>query len=161
MALLQKLSPVQARELSVLIELEACWENLRVDPPKTPEQGPSLKELQQKQKAYEAFHLKLVAYNKGYRPAHVPELLLNTADRLSAWCQSMIALHLALQDDAQAYCPTHLLEKAYRWANRLSDKMKTVRIARPSPSRTISAAILELQELAQWCANLSASKLAG
>jgi hypothetical protein len=163
MAILQKFSAHlgQARELSLLIELEACWENLRVDQPTTAEHVLSLKELQHKQKAYEAFRVKLVAYNKVYRPAYVPEMLLNTADRLSAWCQSMIALHLAVQDDPQACCPTHLLERAYRWANRLSDKMKTGRIARPSPSRTISAAILELQDVAQWCASLSASERAG
>lgn len=158
MALLQKLSAPQARELAVLIELEACWENLRVCLPKTPELAASLKELQQKQKAYEAFRVKLVAYNKAYRPAHVPELLLNTPDRLSAWCQSMAALYLAIQDD-QAY-PTHLLEKAHRWADQLSDKIKTGRITRPSVSRTVSDAILELQDIAQWCTSLSPSKLA-
>jgi hypothetical protein len=159
MALLQKLSPPQARELAMLIELEACWENLRVGPPKTPELAASLKELQHKQKAYEAFRVKLVAYNKAYRPAHVPELLLNTPDRLSAWCQSMVALNLAIQDD-QAY-PTHLLEKAHRWANQLSDKLKAVRITRPPVARTVAGAILELQNIAQWCTSLSQSKLAG
>ena len=161
MSHLQNLSPVQTKELSLLIELEACWENLRVYPPMTPQQPGTLKELQQKQKAYEAFHVKLVAYNKGYRPAHVPELLLNTADRLCAWCRSVIALLLAVQDDAGAPYPAHLLEKAYRWADRLSDKMKTPRIPRPSPSRAIPAAIRELEELAQWCANQSPCKLAG
>ena len=71
----------------------------------------------------------------------------------------MAELYLAIEDD-QAY-PTHLLEKAHRWANQLSDKMKTARITRPSVPRTVSAAILELQKLAQWCASLSESKLAG
>jgi hypothetical protein len=161
MSLLHKLSPLQARDLAQLIELEACWENLRIYPPKAPEQTVSLKELQQKQKAYEAFHVKLTAYNKGYRPAHVPELLLNTPDRLSAWCQSVIALHAAVQDEAPASCPTHLLEKAYRWANRLSDKMNAAPIARPSSSHTISALIGELQDLSLWCDGLSATKRAG
>ena len=159
MLLLQKLSPPQARELATLIELEACWENLRVCLPRTPELAASLKELQQKQKAYEAFRVKLVAYNKAYRPAHVPEQLLNTPDRLSAWCQSMAGLSLALQDD-QAY-PTHLIEKAQRSADQVSDKMKTVRVTRLSVSRTVSGAILELQNIAQWCTSLSQSKLAG
>ena len=161
MSLFQKLSAVQTRELSLLVDLEACWENLRVYPPPGAEQGATLKELQQKQKAYEAFHVKLVAYNKGYRPAHVPELLLNTPDRLSAWCRSMIALHSAAQDDPQVHYPAHLLEKAYRWADRLCDKMNTARIPRQAQSRTIPAAIRELEDLAQWCANLSPSKLAG
>jgi hypothetical protein len=156
----RNLSSAQATQLSLLVDLEAFWENLRVDPLISPEKSPTLKELHQKQKAYEAFHAKLVSYNKNYRPAHVPELLLNTADRLGAWCRTMIDLHLALQHESQAHYPLHVLEKAYRWAAKLSDKLKMERIAPPPVSRTIPAAIRELEDLAQWCATLSPCKLA-
>src|SRR5438034_10094862 len=105
MFLIRSLSSAQARELSQLVEFEAGWENLRVCPPVAQEQAASVKELHQKQKAYEAFHAKLVAYNKGYRPAHVPELLLNTADRLGVWCRRMTDLLRAAQHDSQAYYP--------------------------------------------------------
>lgn len=160
MSVVRNLSAAQTAELSLLVDLEACWENLRADPPPAPDRAATLKELQQKQKAYEAFHVKLVAYNKGYRPAHVPELLLNTADRLAAWCRTMVHLHLALQHDAQAHYPAHLLQKAYRWADKLSDKLKIERVARPSQARSIPAAIQELEELANWCTSLTPAKLA-
>ncbi len=161
MFLIRNLSAAQARELSLLVELEAGWENLRVYPPIAQEPAATVKELHQKQKAYEAFHAKLVAYNKGFRPAHVPELLLNTADRLGAWCRRMMDLHRAVQHDSQAYYPVHLIEKAYRWADRLSDKRKVERIIRPTLCRDTPAAIRELENLAQWCESLSPSKLAG
>ena len=151
----QKLSPVQATELSVLVDLEARWENLRIYQPAVPGVVSTLKELHQKQKAYETFFAKLGTYNKRYRPAHVPELLLNNAARLGAWCWKMRDLNLQVQQDAQAHCPVHLLEKAYRWADRLADRLKKDRLVRQTPSGDMSAAIRELEELAQWCDNLS------
>jgi hypothetical protein len=64
-------------------------------------------------------------------------------------------LFLQVQDDPQTHCPTHLLAKAYRWADRVADRMKKERITRPAPSITIPAAIQELEELARWCDNVS------
>jgi hypothetical protein len=145
------LSPAQATELSLLVDLEARWENLRIYQPTTPGVVSTLKELHQKQKAYEAFFAKLAAYNKKYKPAHVPELLLNNATRLGLWCGRMRDLLARVQNDPQVHCPVHLLEKAYRWADRLSDRMKKDRIARPTLASNIAAAIRELDELAQWC----------
>jgi hypothetical protein len=69
------LGPAQAAELSLLVDLEARWENLRQTSPG------DLEDLHGRQKAYDTFHTKLVAYNKQYRPAHVPELLLWSAPR--------------------------------------------------------------------------------
>lgn len=159
MLLIRNLSATQARELSLLVELEACWENLRSFPPITQEQA--AKALHQKQKAYETFHVKLAAYNKGFRPAHVPELLLNTAERLGTWCRRMADLHRVAQHDSPAYYPVHLIDKAYRWADRLSDKRMVERISRPPQTRDTAAAIQDLESLAQWCESLSPSKLAG
>ena len=42
----------QNKELCLLVDLEARWENLRVYQPSIPLMAPSLKELHQKQKAY-------------------------------------------------------------------------------------------------------------
>jgi len=151
----QNLSSSQATELYLLVNLEAQWENLRIYQPVTPGGAVNLKELHQKQKAYEAFFAKLVPYNKQYRPAHVSELLLNSAPRLGVWCWRMRDLHLRVQHDSQAHYPVHLLEKAYRWADRLADRLKKDRITRPALSGTIPAAIRELEDLAQWCDNLS------
>src|SRR5579871_5391690 len=75
-------NPSQATELALLVELEARWENLRTNRLPSPEVPPTTQDLHGKQKAYEAFRLKLAAYNKRYTPAHVPELLLNTPTRL-------------------------------------------------------------------------------
>ena len=70
----------QAAALSLLVDLEARWENLR-----KLNLGHSLQALQARQKAYDAFHAKLVAYNRRYTPMHVPELLLNSPLRLALW----------------------------------------------------------------------------
>ena len=56
-----------------------------------------LKELHQKQKAYEAFFAKLVAYNREFKPTHVPELMLNNARRLGVWCRKMRDLHVQIR----------------------------------------------------------------
>ncbi|MSQ97596.1 MAG: hypothetical protein EXR98_24005 [Gemmataceae bacterium] len=145
----------QAVELSLLVDLEARWENLRTYQPDTVGMTSTLKELSQKQKAYEAFFAKLGTYNKAHKPAHVAELLLNNASRLGKWCWDMRDLVRQVQHDPQAHCPTHLLAKAYRWADRVADRMKKEHIARPTPSTTIPTAIQELEELARWCDNLS------
>ena len=81
------LEPAQAAELALLVELEARWENLRKPPSPTPEVPYSTQELHGRQKTYEAFRARLAAYNQRYRPAHIPELLLNTPARLGLWCR--------------------------------------------------------------------------
>jgi hypothetical protein len=151
----QTLPFAQAMELSQLVDLEARWENLRIYQPAGAGTPSTLTELHQRQKAYEAFLAKLGIYNKAYKPAHVAELLLNNTSRLGKWCWTMHDLVLRIQDDPQAHCPTHLLAKAYRWADRVADRMKQERIARPAPSTTIPAALQELETLARWCDNLS------
>jgi len=152
---IQHLPFTQAIELSLLVELEAQWENLRIYQPAAAGRTPTRNELLQKQKAYEAFIAKLMIYNRTHKPAHVAELLLNNASRFGGWCWSMRDLFLQIQHDPQARCPTHLLAKAYRWADRVADRMKKERIKQPAPSITIPAAIQELEELARWCDNLS------
>src|SRR5262249_46319944 len=107
------LDPAQVAELSLLVDLEARWENLRTIRSQDPEGGATTQDLQGKQKAYEAFRAKLVAYNKRYEPAHIPELLLNTPARLNLWCRSMRDLYLQAEHNPQGHCPVHLMEKAY------------------------------------------------
>src|SRR5260370_16168919 len=82
------LDPAQATELSLLVELEACWENLRKATARHVDAGSRLKDLSARQKAYDAFRIRLVAYNKRYAPAHVPELLLNNPARLETSCRA-------------------------------------------------------------------------
>jgi hypothetical protein len=85
----------------------------------------------------------------------VPELLLNTPVRLAAWCRQMRALYLCVEHDPQARCPLHLLEKAYRRAERISARLHTDGVSRSAPPVTIRAALEDLESLAQWCDALS------
>src|SRR5215211_4921223 len=83
----------QALELSLLVDLEAHWENLRQTPPPTAETRVMMNDLVGRQRAYEAFRTKLTAYNKRYAPAYASELLLNNPQRLRVWCRWMRELY--------------------------------------------------------------------
>jgi hypothetical protein len=152
---LKSLDAAQAIELSLLVELEARWENLRKTPSRTQETAFATQNLAGAQKAYDAFRSKLAVYNKQYTPAHVPELLLNTPSRLSVWCRAMRQLYLHVEHEPRAPCPRELLEKAYRWADRISDRLNQDRVSRPGPPPTIRTAIEILGVLVQWCEDLA------
>ena len=102
------LQPAQTTALSLLLDLEARWENLRNTPSQSPQAGHGTQDLLVRQKVYEAFHSMLVAYNNRYAPAHIPELLLNTPARLGKWGEMV-------SDDAR-----HLHASGARSAGRLS-----------------------------------------
>jgi hypothetical protein len=144
----------RSEELVVLVELEAHWENLRAA--RTSAGPSSLQELQRNQRAYEAFHSKLIAYNKRHAPAHIPELLINTADRLEQWCDKMSALFAGLADGAAF--PSQLLEKAYRLADRIATQKRCERAVRPTPGAR--SAVRELQVLVKWCTELPDARAA-
>jgi hypothetical protein len=150
------LDPAQAADLCVLIDLEACWENMRKAPGGAPEVDANSRDLLGRQRAYEAFRAKLAAYNSRYAPAHVPELLLNTPPRLATWCRKMRDLYLQTEHDPRSHCPAHLLEKAYRWADRIGLRLNRELIDRKPPPASTRAAIEELEGLAQWCENVAA-----
>lgn len=150
------LEPAQAAELALLVELEARWENLRKLPPRAQEGGSATQDLLVIQKAYDAFRGKLVAYNKRYRPAHVPELLLNTPPRLAAWCRSMRTLCLSVEHDPRAQPPVQLLEKAYRLVERVGARLDGGRSPRSTSPATVGAAARDLETLGRWCEELAA-----
>jgi hypothetical protein len=149
------LDPAQAADLALLVDLEARWENLRDTPAQAPDVPSATRELHGKQKTYEDFRSKLAAYNKGYAPAHVPELLLNTPARLGAWCRRMRDLYLRVEHDPRGHCPAHLLAKAYRWADLVAARVNEGRVRRSPPPGTIRAAIRGLEDLARWCEELT------
>ena len=146
---LGNLPAAQAVELALLVDLEARWENLRKTP--APEAAAATLDLVDRQKCYETFRAKLVAYNDRHTPAHVPELLLNTPVRLGTWCRRMRDLYLQLEHDPRGHRPAHLLEKAYRCADRVGVRLKKDLISRSPPPATIGAAIRDLEALAAWC----------
>jgi hypothetical protein len=120
-----------------------------------PEEVSSTQDLQSKQKVYESFHAKLVAYNKRYTPTHVPEMLLNTPSRLARWCRTMRDLYLRVEHEPQGHCPVHLLEKAYRWADRVGACMNIGPISRSTAPGTIETAIRDFEALGRWCDDLA------
>ena len=137
----------QAAELSLLVDLEARWENLR-----QVNLGHSCQDLQARQKAYDGFHAKLVAYNRRYTPMHVTELLLNTPLRLALWCRKISDLYRQVELLPQGHCPVHLLEKAHRCADHLATRLQTDPASRPAalPS-TCHDTAGTLEALAEWC----------
>jgi hypothetical protein len=149
------LAPAQATELALLVDLEARWENLRPTPSRPAEMQPTTQELHGKQKAYEAFRAKLAAYNKRYKPSHIPELLLNTPVRLEIWCRTMSDLYARVEQEPQVHCPVHLVEKAYRWADRVAARLGAAPLVRSAPATTIREAIQQLEDMIRWCASLA------
>jgi hypothetical protein len=116
---------------------------------------PTTQELHGKQKAYEAFRAKLAAYNKRFKPSHIPELLLNTPVRLGIWCRTMHDLYDRVGQASTVQPPVHLVEKASRWAERVAARIGAQAPARSAPPATMREAIERLDALTQWCANLT------
>jgi hypothetical protein len=145
----------QATELSLLVDLEARWENLRVARSQDLAGGHGTDYLLGKQKAYEAFHSKLTAYNHRYGPPHTPELLLNTPARLGKWCEKMRNIYLQVESDPRAVYPAHLIEKAYRWADRMAARINKAPVSRLTVPGTVRSAIQELEAVGKWCDDLA------
>ena len=147
----KEISAAQAAALTVLLDLEARWENLRAARSGTPQVQSATPDLQAMQRAYAAFRAQLKAYRTRFSPTHAPELLLNTPARLGRWCRQVRDLHLRAGHAARARCPVHVLEKAYRWADRLAGRRGTERASRATPPGTAEAVIRDLEALAAWC----------
>ena len=145
------LSPAQAVELALLVDLEACWENQRLTTGGDPAAGATWSDLQGRQKAYDAYRARLATYNSRYAPAHLPELLLNTPSRLGAWCRKMRDLYRRVEHDPKAHCPAHLLEKAYRRADRIGVRLNRGPVHRAPPPTDIRDAAQQLEALSRWC----------
>jgi hypothetical protein len=148
------LAPAQATDLALLVDLEARWENLRGDHSASEGKMSGTVDLKHIQKIYDAFHVKLVAYNKQYKPAHIPEVLINSSARLQAWCGRMARLFRLIQADAASPCPNHCMEKAYRCADRIADRTHKERFVRPTQPVDIVGAIQSMESLTKWCEGL-------
>jgi hypothetical protein len=160
-ASVEKLQPGQAIALCKLVEMEACWENLRRTPSSDPTVTATKSDLLARQKAYDVFRARLVAYNKECRPQHVPELLLNNPSRLGTWCRRMRDLFLLVQHDAECQCPVSLVEKAYWCADRISLRLNEPCVRRSTTQTTMEGAILALEALSRWCDALASVAVPG
>jgi hypothetical protein len=147
----EAIGAAQAAELIVLLDLEARWENLRAARQGAPPVSSVAQDLQGMQKAYDAFRVRLKAYQARFSPTHASELLLNTPARLGGWCRQVRDLHLRAGQSAQAHSPVHLLEKAYRWADRLAGKRGKDRVSCATPPGPAEAVLRDLEALAAWC----------
>jgi hypothetical protein len=138
-----------------LVDLEARWENLRNGRATSAGKQSAVQDLPSKQKAYEAFRLQLLTYNRRYAPTHVPELLLNTPARLGKWCLAMCDLYRRLEGAPQVRCPVHLLEKAFRCADHIAGRLNKGPVSRSPQPAHVQDAIRDLEALSQWCAALA------
>jgi hypothetical protein len=145
----------QAAALSVLLDLEARWENLRAARAGTAKVTPVTPDLLAMQRAYAAFRAQLRVYQTRFSPMQATELLLNTPARLAKWCRQVRDVHRRAGHPAQAHCPASVLEKAYRWADLLTGKRGAERVSRAAPPETAEALIRDLEALAAWCDALS------
>ena len=147
----EEISAAQAAALAVLLDLEARRENLRAARSGTPQVPSATPDLQAMQRAYAAFRTQLRAYQARFSPTHATELLLNTPDRLGRWCRQVRDLHLRAGQPGPAHSPVHLLEKAYRWADRLAGKRGKDRVSRATPPGPAEAVFRALEAIAAWC----------
>ncbi len=147
----QEISADQAAALTVLLDLEAHWENLRAARSGTAMAPPITPDLLAMQRAYAAYRAQLKSCQTRFSSMHATELLLNTPARLARWCRQVRQLQLRAAHPAQAHCPAHILEKAYRWADQLAGKRGTERATRVTPPETVEAVIQDLEALAAWC----------
>jgi hypothetical protein len=147
----EEIGAAQAAELAVLLNLEARWENLRAARSGTPRVPSVTPDLQAMQRAYDAFRAQLRAYQLRFSPTHESEVLLNSPSRLGSWCRQVRDMHLRAGQSAEAHSPAHLLEKAYRWADRLAGKRGKERVSRATPPGTVEAVFLDLEAVAAWC----------
>jgi hypothetical protein len=147
----EEIGAAQAAELIVLFDLEARWENLRAARQVTSGGSSIAQDLLGMQRAYDAFRVRLKAYQARFSPTHASELLLNTPARLGGWCRRVRDLHLRAGQSGQAHSPVHLLEKAYRWADRLAGKRGKDRVSRATPPGPAEAVFRDLEALAAWC----------
>src|SRR5262249_22882898 len=146
----------QAVDLAQVVELEARWENL---PHAATPRGGALcvGGLHDKQNAYAAYSARLIADNGRYTAGHFAKPASGTAPRLAAWLQAMRGLFSRVEHDPRCACPVHLVEKAYRWADRVALLLKKDPVQRVPPPGTTRAAIEELEKLLRWCENAGAS----
>ena len=144
------LDAAQAAELLVVADLEARWSNLRKGETWF-EAGSRLSDLQVKQRAYESFRSKLLAFQSRFKQPYEAEPLLGNPVRLASWCRGLRDLCRRAEGHDRCPCPTHVVEKAYRIADRLAARGDQPPARPATPSTTLRGASEDLDGIAQWC----------
>jgi hypothetical protein len=144
------LTAAQADALAVVVELESLWENVPSAAAQT-SASEGWRGLNAKQRAFDAYHSHLVAYNRQYRPSHFGERPATTPSRLGAWCRKMAQLYGRVD---RAECPVALLEKVHRYADRLAVRLNATPCVRGTPQTSTADAVADLGAVAEWCDGL-------
>lgn len=150
----EKLEPVQAAELVRVIDLQARWENMRGNPIGA-ESGGTVLALQGRQKAYEAFRTRLVAYANQFQADDIPDTTLNTPARVMVWCRVVRAIFRRAERETVGDTPVHVVAKAYRLADRLALLGMKDPVERGSRPDSVGAAIRDLDAVVLWCDGLA------
>ena len=148
----------QAEALARLVEVEALWENMPPAGTRNKEAPGSVRNLRDKQKAFDSYRAHLVAYNRRYDPAYEAEWAANTPARLAAWCRRMRDLFQRIPDTEP--CPVHLMDKVYRRADRIGVRLAKEPVGRTTPLEHVRDAIHDLGAVAEWCDALSVANAA-
>jgi hypothetical protein len=146
-----RLSSDQANALAAVIELEAFWENVPVTAVGALPRE-SLRGLTAKQRAFDAYHAGLVAYNRRYGVAYHGERPGATPKRLGAWCRRLAALYRRAD---QADCSVQVLEKAHRCVDRIATRLAATACPRAASASCPSDVSADLGSIADWCERLS------
>ncbi|VTU02843.1 unnamed protein product [Gemmataceae bacterium] len=156
----EKLEPAAAAELARVLDLQARWENMRGTPSGAP--GFSTPDLHGRQKAYDAFRTRLAAYTAKYTAPHLPEVTLNTPERVGMWCRAARAVLRRAGAEPVEY-PAHLISKAHRLADKVAVRLGKPPADREAGAATLAAAVRNLDAVVEWCDQLSgpALKIAG
>ncbi len=140
-SVIQGLTPARAVELARVLELQAEWENLAA------ERQDSTARLQGVQRAFDLYRSRLLAYTGRENGQAIPELSLNKATRLRAWCRTVRAV---LQRAEGTAFPVHVMAKTHRVVGRLA-----LRFAIEPPATTgatdIAGAIGRIDGVIAWC----------
>jgi hypothetical protein len=149
----EKLTPEQAADLSKLLELLTRWENMR-DYPATVEGVKAPAFLLDRQRAYEIYQADLRTYSTRYQTSQMPAVRSNTPSHIGDWLRAVRAVWRRAESKIGGDTPVHILEKAYRLADRTADRLKTDRFVRATMPRGVPAAVCELEALIDWCDRL-------
>jgi hypothetical protein len=140
-AIAEALTPAKAADLARVLELQAEWENLAA------ERQDSTARLQGVQRAFELYRSRLLAYTGRENGQAIPELTVNKATRLRAWCRTIRAVLLRAEGPA---FPAHVMAKTHRVVGRLA-----ARFAVEPPATTgatdLTEAIQQLDGVIAWC----------
>jgi hypothetical protein len=142
----ERLDPARAADLTRVLDLQSRWENMRA------EGGDSTTHLQALQRAFEAYRVRLSEYTARHRSEQIPDLSPSGPSRLSAWCRAVRAVFR--RADGGCDCPSHVLTKAQRLAERIAVRMGVEPPGRGLAPTEMADIIRLLDDMILWCDDL-------